>query len=160
MDTDSNNLFPSRSELACKSLFSATPEERELAKWLLSQTAERKDDEHAWEVLDRLYPPGSEAEKLLEQTPTGQSVLEFCQLQPGEDEPEYSSELMESIEEAIDNLPEPPAPAPAPVSDLEQLEQRTSLASRIKEHGSEGVPIVKPPKPIDFDWGPGGGQLF
>jgi hypothetical protein len=145
MADDNNHLFPSRSELACKSLFAATEEERQLARWLLSNTVERKDDEHPWQVLDRLYPPGSEAERLAELTPTGISVMEFVNAQPVEIFPneELVDELMQGIEEEIDNLPPEPPSAPAPAKEIEDLAERTSLAARLRR-GLEGPPITKP----------------
>jgi hypothetical protein len=163
MDTDNSHLFPNRSELACKSLFASTEEERLLARLLLSQTVEGRDEEHAWVTLERLFPPGSEAEREMMESPAGKIVQQFLDAQPSEDNPEdFPVQFEEEFEQLITKPALPPA-APAMTPELEDLAQRTSLAARLNQHGSEGPPIVKPPKielgPDQWGFG-GGGQIL
>jgi hypothetical protein len=153
----SDNLIPSHSELAARSLFGATQRERELAKRLLANTLESKNDEHPWLTLERLYPPGSEAEKAMMQSPVGQIVQQIIDAQPLENQPEdYIAEFSEAFEEAITTKPTLPPSPPAMTKEIEDLAARTSLSNTIRSHGSEG-PVIKPQKVQlpDSDWGPG-----
>jgi hypothetical protein len=161
MDGNSNPLFPSKSELSARALFASTAEERELAALLSRQTLPGRDEEHAWSVLERLFPPGSEAEKAMMQSPVGQIVQQILDAQPYENDPaDFPVEYVEEFEQLI-SKPQPPPAAPAPATELEDLAARTSLAARLKHHGSEGPKIEKPKieLPPD-DWGPGGGTIL
>jgi hypothetical protein len=142
---DANDLgLPTKAELIAKSLFSPSEEERQLAKMLASYTPEEKEPEHPLLLLRRLYPEGSEAARLASLTPVGQSVEEICAMQPDEILP--NEEMVHELMEMLNQKP-PKAPAP-PEDPPKTLEERTSLDVRIREHGTEGHEIVKPPKQI------------
>jgi hypothetical protein len=163
MDTDNSHLFPFRSELACKSLFAKSEEERLLSRLLLSQTVEGRDEEHPWVTLERLYPPGSEAEKAMFETPAGKVVKQFLDAQPDENNPEdFPVEFVEEFEQMISTKPVvPPAEPSKAETDLADLAARTSFSARLNQHGLEGPKIEKPKVALpESDWGFGSGTIL
>jgi hypothetical protein len=90
MDTDHpdyllrkyKDFLPSKEELAARSMFGATAEEREVAQDLMGSAP--SDGEHPFLTLLRLFPEGSEAARLADESPVGKIVKEIIDAQPDE----------------------------------------------------------------------------
>jgi hypothetical protein len=140
LDTNSFQ-FPTKGEMAVKSLFAGSQEQRDLARLLMASTPAKRDDQHSFFDVANID---------LTLSPIGRQILEIVEAQLIEAcDP---LEMAESLEELLDqNLPSAPA---APVADPPKtLEERTSLDVRIKQHGKEGPEIARPPKQIlPTDW--------
>jgi hypothetical protein len=142
-------------------MFGLTQEEREIAKVLASYTPEQKEPEHPLLMMKRLYPEGSEAARLADETPIGQSIMELCAAQP--DEIFANEELAEELMEMIDqNLPDAPAAnkatdikpeprAPDPMDDL-AYRLRMRQAQARNEPGQGKWSAAKPPEPNRSAW--------
>lgn len=105
------DLLPSKGELVCRSLFAPTEQEREAAKRLAAIVPEAREEEHPLLTLKRLFPEGSEALRLAEETPIGRSIEELCAMQP--DEIFTSEELVDEFMDVLDQAE--PAEPPKPV---------------------------------------------
>jgi len=73
------DVLPSRGELVAISIFGGTSEERKAAKALLPIAP--SDDEHPLLLLKRLYPNGSEAERLARESPAGRFIQDLVDSQ-------------------------------------------------------------------------------
>jgi hypothetical protein len=73
-------------ELGVKSLFAHNEEERAVAARLLKVAPASRHPENAFSMLRRLYPAGSEAERLMLQTPEGAAIQELVDSLPVERE--------------------------------------------------------------------------
>lgn len=112
-----DNLIPGRSELACRALFGCSERERLLARNLLKNLAESKDDEHVWQTISRLWPTGSDRQDDWQNSPAGKTILELIgALQPGEEFELEGPQFTEGVPEPEPKAKPPPA---APVLSLE-----------------------------------------
>jgi hypothetical protein len=110
--------FPSRGELAVKSLFASTAEQRELARSLAVATPIKRDDQHSFFNVDGID---------LTVSPIGREILEIVDAQLVEiidpDVFEDAAEVAIAVDEIqpVAQLPDavpvvPPDPPPAPTT--------------------------------------------
>jgi hypothetical protein len=101
-----------RSELVAMSMF-GSDEERELARRLLPNTPVEREPEHPLLMLKRLYPEGSEAERISDDSPIGRLINDLVNSEPeqlGGDELEIA---------VTDKVPLLPLPLKAPAAPVE-----------------------------------------
>jgi hypothetical protein len=129
-----NLNLPSRSELLALSLFGSCEEERQLCKRLLVHAPPDREPENALMTLHRLYPEGSEAARMADESPAGQAAEDIINSQPEEgaagDDDVVSADI----------ITEPVRPAPEPEP---EPEEPTSLAYKIA-HPPEVKEPVRP----------------
>jgi hypothetical protein len=114
------DVLPSRGELVAISIFGATSEEREAAKALLPIAP--SDDEHPFLLLKRLYPNGSEAERMARESPAGRFIQDLIDSQPKEivevELPVTTTTIELVAPVASQALPVPEEPLPAVTDQL------------------------------------------
>jgi hypothetical protein len=154
--------WPTRMELAAKSLFAHNEEEREIATRLLKVAPAQKHPENPFSLLARLFPAGSEAERLLLQTPEGAAIQELVGSLPMErqseieavDDGNESGDNVTTCEpEAVEPAPDPPQPEPVRGDDLEakmRLLNRLDHQSPVQEWKPKWVQAKPTPPSDDF----------
>jgi hypothetical protein len=128
--------LPSRRELAAKSLFAATAEEREIASRLLSIVPKSRAGEHPRILLDRLHAAGTQGESDYLASPLGQLIEDIVNSQ----DEELGSEdaALTSILDKVPSLPLPPKAPEVPVAE-------EPLGASLRKLVEPRNPIRQPP---------------
>jgi hypothetical protein len=145
MDTDDQSylqrkykdVLPSRGELWAIGIFGATSEERDAAKALLQIAA--IDDEHPLLLLKRLYPEGSEAARIPDESPIGREIQALFDSNPEE---LLDEKLEIDVTDKIPLLPLPPAPKSVAAQPVEEIGE--SLQKLIEPRNPVRRPTSKP----------------